>query len=364
MADNRIYSKTTEDPILNIGYCKAAVLKIDRVNDTGDIDCGNNVYESVPFFYNCPSAGSVMENGAVKGASKAFAIGDDVLVRVYRGKPSHITGFAGDIWPCISTPAHLFTGQSGSRYIYDTQDELFMAVDCDGFYDRYEKLTLSYSSVSVKTYINAPEIDYSAGFVAVENTWTDTEAHRDTGYYYMGEQIFFTSNHETGDGVINGTRGNILGAFIHPDTGWGTLVYQINTFYDWLPQVSGSVDFDYFIYSSGGIHLKLTSARADVTGVSSAGSGLIASMPAFYSATDEKAGAEQFGKIVISDAGAFSSDGSTNIINGSQYREIAYFSRDGTTESSFDIPVGDNGYIATDTGDPVYSSFEIYMKKR
>jgi hypothetical protein len=283
---------------------------------------------------------------------------------MYKGSPSHITGFAGDIWPCISTPAHIFTGQvSAARYVYDAQDGQFILIDNDKFYDRYQKLTLSYSAASIY-YTSDTDVDYNTGFVAVKTAWTDTEAHRDTEFYLFGDLIFSTSNRETTDGVLNGTRGNILGAFIHPESGWGTLVYQVNTFYDWMPQVSGSVLFDYYIYCSGGIHTKLASAAADITGVSSQGSGFVASMPVFYSAVDKTSGNMQFGSVVISEAGTFSSDGSTNIIGASQYHNFTFFSRDEASESSFSIPVSDGGYISTEMGDPVHSTYDIYMKKR
>lgn len=359
MAD-RTQSRTTAYPVKKIGYLKGSVRSVDRKKDTADVDCGGQIYRSVPVFYNCPAAGAVLQSGPLKNSARAFAKGDEVLVRTFDGKPSHVIGFTGDLWPCIKTPAYVYGG-----YVLDENSTSFSMPGSSLFYERYKALAAEQCWAFFTTYINDENADTGTGFVSVQKHWTDTEYHRDTKCYMNGNFIFQTLNDETFDHVFNGTRSNILGSFIHPDeSGQGCLVYQVNTFYDWKPRTSGRVVFDFYLYITDGTHTKLATAECIVTGSVSPASGLAVKCGDFHAASDELTGRLLYGNVQITDAGSFSSDGSTNSISTGDSRSAHLLFSTGDETEMLTVPLSSEGVLSLPDGYVSPDDINIYIKNR
>lgn len=343
-----INEKTAADTLANTGFKEAIITKVNRTEDSADIICGNVSYSGVPIFYNCDCAGAIISNGALEASSDAFASGDAVMVRFYNGAPSHIIGFTGPLWPCIAVPAFVF-----DSLIFSERYERFDSID-DRFYDRYTPLTLTDAEAEISTYINDANADISTGFVSFQTHWVDTEYHRDTQFLFNGDTVYSTYNHETTDNVFNGTRSNVFGAYIHPETGWGAAVYQINTFYDWKPRESGRVTFDFYLFTSiGGVSL-LASAECDVNGYTSFATGEAVENVSFHYSSDPDSGGMLTGIFGIYEAGTFTSDGSTNQINigDEQGKRIVRVTE--TEASAVSLP---------DT-EELSAGYDIYIKKR
>ncbi|PLX65999.1 MAG: hypothetical protein C0602_12770 [Denitrovibrio sp.] len=303
---HRTKCANTLDVVENISYQEGVVTHVDYEKDTADFVSGGITYKEVPVFYNHPDAKKEQRNGSLNGSSKAFCRGDEIIIRMFRNEPSHIIGFISSLWPCIKVPAFVFTG--ANPYAYDEHTGGYEKIESTLFYERYKTLTLGTCYASFTTYVNQQNADISTGFVSAQTHWTDSKYHRESKFYYNGESIYNTYNNETFSNVFNGTRSNILGAYTHPDNGWGALIYQVNTFYDWKPRVSGRVKFDFYIYTSTGTHTKLATAEADVTGASVQATGSIVYSPAIYKANDDFTGEIFAGSLKIYDACTFSSD--------------------------------------------------------
>ncbi|PLX68630.1 MAG: hypothetical protein C0603_05615 [Denitrovibrio sp.] len=362
----KLYSNNTLDPVENISFQTGYVTEVDYLNDTAIIDCGT-IYQSVPIFYNCPSAGSEQSNGSLERSSSAFCKGDEVVVRFYKGSPSHIIGFKDELWPCIKTPALLFRSEIDD-YFLDIDNSVFNKVGNSLFYDRYKELALTNDSVEITTYINQPDADISTGFVSYQIHWIDGKMNRYTQMYFNGELIYSTLNNETNWHVFNGTRSNILSLCVHPVTGWGSMIYQINTYYNWQPQESGRVEFDFYLYTSTGTHIKLASAEVNVTGEYSQATGLALSDQIVLSGTDEQIGNISLGNIDISEAGVFSADSSTNYIGtADNISKVILKTSEGANtpiDQLITIDTNSNGGPLLTDGTPTDFNNEIYIKKR
>ncbi|ADD69007.1 hypothetical protein Dacet_2245 [Denitrovibrio acetiphilus DSM 12809] len=321
MAD-KIANKNTFAPVDQIGYMQGKVLRVDFEKDLLDVEINGMTYKGIPSFYNCPASGDVRRDGSLTGSSAAFTRGDDVVVRMFNKAPSHVTGFTADMWPCVKTPAFIFT--QTETYAYDIQTETFSAPMPERFSDRYMGLDKKPCAAERTSYINDDNAQLSDGFVIIEQDWTDERWNRDTRFYYGSELVYQTYNNETFNNVFNGTRSNIFGTFIQPDTLWGCMVYQVNTFYDWKPSVSGRVTADYYIYSSAGLHTKIASAECIVSGQSSEADGEVVENVSCHSLYDQYAGEMLVVDISVFKADSFSSDGSTNKVESSDMNRRAF----------------------------------------
>lgn len=238
----RIKSISTLDPAEYIAYESGIITQVNSLNDTADVQTSSQTYNDVPVFYNCPEASAVQRNGALKNSSDAFCRGDEVIVRIYQGAKTHIIGFTGDLWLYIKVPAFVFAG----GYLFNESEESFSPISSELFHTRYKEIQLETCSENFTTYINNDDADISEGFVSSQTHWTDSRYNRDSKFYFNGELFYQTYNNETFTGTFNGTRSNIIGSYVHPDSGWGVCIYQINTFYDWRPHISGRIKFDFF----------------------------------------------------------------------------------------------------------------------
>lgn len=317
----------TLDATENISYAAGTVTKVDYEKGTADIEG----YKNLSVEYACMGS-----------AADAFAIGDDVIVRKFAGVPSHIIGFTGDMWPSLRTPALIF--DEGAPYIYRNRSAEKLPIR---FYDRYEKLDEYDCAVSHTFYLNNNNAETNDAFTTIEHDWTDGRYNRDTKFYYKDELIYQTYNNETYDGVFNGTRSNVFGRFIHPESGEACMVYQVNTFYDWLPRVSGRVSFDFYIYISGLLHTRLASAKADVTGYSTQAEGSVLSEALCTALTTPDNRSILKAELTVREAGDFTSDGSTNYIGygGSVAKSFAVASEscEFTALNNADVPSFKNG---------------------
>jgi hypothetical protein len=313
---------------------------VDHINSLITVDTDSGTYKAEPF-YNCPGI-----------ASHAFAAGDEVIVRMYQGDATHVIGFTGDNWACFKTPAIVF--DDGAYY-----DGEIIPSPTEELLDRYVQLDRYDCAGGYTFYKNNSAAATDDAFTAIETDWSDGMWHRDTSFYYRDELVYHTYNYETYSHIFNGTRSNVFGRFIHPESGVGCKVYQVNTFYDWAPETSGRVTFDCYLYSSSGVHTRISSAYCDVTGASTQAYGDIVTNVECTASSSEGGEHILTLRADIAQAGLFTSDGSTNILpNADELRkQYAVFITSGdTTENSlFALAADDDQYNA---------ELGIYVKKR
>ena len=93
--------------VLKHVYLTATVTEVDGANDTvnftGIDPCPNA--ENIPLFYHCEPDSALRDNGALEGASGAFAIGDEVIVMCEIESAEHyiplkVIGFTDKPKPC------------------------------------------------------------------------------------------------------------------------------------------------------------------------------------------------------------------------------------------------------------------------
>lgn len=358
----RISNRTALEPVEHTGYTSGTIDSVDFENDTADILCGGELYTAVPVFYNCPEAGAVQPNGALRNSAAAFARGDEVLVRTHDSLPSHIAGFTGDLWPAVKTPAFVFD----SAYTYDHRTSSLREIPSQLFFERYGRLDTTPCEVQFETYVNQQPDDLSSGFKSVQQHNDYGGSHnRLSRFYCMGRLICTTYNSEDGNGIFNGTRANILGAFRNQETGWGCVIYQINTFTDWRPGISGNVRFDYHIYTSAGLRQKIASAQTDITGYESECTGETVSAPGFSAASNTAYGKMMPGSLVINKAGLFSSDGDSNLAGSDGLKKTMCMNisekTGGAAHDIFYINPAPHLEIPDST---LTDGYELYIKKR
>ena len=299
---------------------------------------------TLPVMYNCPSGYS---------SSYAFATGDDVIIRIYKDEPSHLIGFRGDSWPCVRTPAIVF--ETEEPHIYDTDS---FTQHPKVFYDRYKPLAEYECEVRHTHYVNDPDAKPDDAFTAIETDWDDGRWHRYTELYYGSELIYTTYNNETKEHVFNGTRSNAFGSYINSYTGWGCMVYQINTFSEWKPRTSGRVTFDYYFYSSTGINTRIASAYADINSASAQTYGLVVDNVSCVTLSDIYAGNIMKADITLCSGGMFTSDGTVNITEaGEEMKHTIYITTEGAEEPQTEIQ-------SMNTDDMPDDKYRIYVKRR
>lgn len=276
------------DPTENISYRKGRVIRADYAENRLDVVCGDETFRRLPVFYHCTGSENTDAYGSVSGGSLAFALEDEVLVRFYKGDADMVCGFYDKIWPCIPMPAMALATEEKiyARSLFQETDYTETARTL--FEKRYAAITEKTCSVSLTTVSNAPlPADYHNRFIAVVTSGFDgTYYYRNTTVYFNGTPVYTTANYETTGSVFNGTRSNIIAAFVHPVTNEGILVYQVNRFTDWVPKTSGRVDFSFHIYFSSGRHEETASGYSVVTGGISEASGTgITDAQGFYTDT-------------------------------------------------------------------------------
>jgi len=345
----RIEEINALDTLEKTGFQTGTITALNRQTDTADINCNGSAYTSIPVFYNAPCAGGTQSNGSLAGCSDAFASGDEVIVRFYSGRPSHIIGFSGFLWPCIATPAFVFGSDSGDL-ILNERHIRFDDITDSRFYDRYTPTEILGAEAEISTYINEPDADVSSGFISFQTHWTDSMFHRETQFLFNGEPVYSTYNYETYSNVFNGTRSNVFGAYIHQQTGWGAAFYQINTFYDWKPRTFGRVEFDFYFYSSTTGSVKIASAVSEVTGGYSKATGT--ALETSY--IKQSADMIFTGLFSLWEAESFTSDGSTNLLNTGEPLE----------KKMVNISEENTGITPLPEAEGLSESYDIYIKNR
>jgi len=224
-------------------------------------------------------------------------------------------------------------------------------------------------SITQGNYINQPvPADMTGQLYAVQEHRTTNVYSRLTRMYYGYEFIYETYNEETFSGVFNGTRSNIIGAYKDPVSGEAFVIYQINTFTDWLPRTSGRVDFDFYIYSSLGLHRKLATAYSEITGVSSPvyGECLNYYPNGFY--FEDTQGTSIFAcEFYTCAVSPFTASNNTNVVSPSatlQYiRFIHSWSPEGNDTALTIYPCAEDGSIELPNGESLEAGVRLYCKK-
>lgn len=294
-----------KEAVDDVFYRTGTVIRADYAAETVSVLVAGQPV-TVPVFYECPA-------GAC--SAYAFCVGDEVIVRYFAGQPQYAVGFSKYLWPCVPMPS--MTAVSGSsafsRGLF--QQTEFVTSDLTLFGQRYAEITKKTCDSAFSVYVDQPAPDMSGRFVILE-TDSYVDQSRDVKAYFDGNFLYHTYNANP-SGVFNGTRSNILGSYVDPETGVGTAVYQINTFTDWRPLVSGHVDFDFYLYSSASGTVRLCGASCDVVGNFSQASGeCVSGVTGFY-CDDETCGYMFVCRIKISTAGSFYADASTNFLDSS-----------------------------------------------
>jgi hypothetical protein len=362
--------KNSMEAAEGIAYEKATVIGTDYKNDTLGVLCNGEVIHDIPVFYQGDKTLNTLRNGSIKNASHAFALGDETVLRLKNGKPFCVIGFAGDIWPCMKTPTTLFSGFYGGYYTqYTGIGEKIEPVDIELFEKRYKKLSTDYGcSTDVNLYINEENVTLSEGYDSVQFHGNEnSKDYRETYLYFNKQLLYRTRNTEDASHCFNGTRSNYIGTFKHTISGWGLFIYQINTFYNWIPQSSGRVISDYYLFTSTGMHTKICSATTDVTGSSSLSYGRTVE-----SAHAREASVSGYGDILQCDiylnkADSFDSDGTTNEVNSGAREAVLSVmmtkdydgAKTGLVINEIDKTTGQ----ITTGGEPLQDVTDIYIKK-
>ncbi len=358
-----IPNETALDPAENINYRRGTVTGVNYADNLLNVICGNDRYADVPPFYACAKTGA--------HSVLAFSLEDEVIVRFSRGIPTHVTGFYGALWPCVPMPSFSIV----------TDDTVFSAAMSGGtdfmesprqlFDSRYQKISTDGCEAVLSRYINVtPPEDLSGIFAAVEQDGSTAQFwYRDTKFYYDSSLIYSTYNEESKTtGAFNGTRSNILGTYINPDTKAGVMAYQVNTFTDWIPKVSGRVDFAFYIYSSSGFHEKTAGGYSIVTGSASPAQGDgISSVSCVYSSQEETGHILRIASDV-SALSSFSADSGSNTVRfGDKTREdhlCVFAESDTLRHRPLSFRTNSYGQMELPDGRYAYAEVSFYKKDR
>lgn len=349
--------KNAKEAADSISYRRGIVTGTDYNGGAVDVIADGVPAQSIPVVYDC---------GDGSYGPFAFCIGDDVMVRYYNGYPQNVVGFYGNLWPCIPMPSYTMISDDKvySRSLF--QDTGYVRSSLALFGTRYSQIEKRTCAVNYELYINKPCPDMSDKFVILE-TDVGSDPSRDVNMYYDGTFVYHTYNANPSD-VFNGTRSNIIGAFINPYTKTGLLVYQVNTFTNWRPQVSGHVDFDFYLYASTGTHIRICGASCDVTGAVSAVSGECVSYAEGFRCDDEQLGRFMSCTLYKSKADTFTADQFTNTLNAGDRLSntvlTEYISADGIKNVTETYSTDAAGMITYPDGSAGYPSRLFYKKIR
>lgn len=304
--------KNAKEAADSVSYHRGKIIKPDFLSNIADVSVYGTEYLGLPVTYDC---------GDGKNGAYAFTINDDVLVRSFNSTPQCVAGFYGDLWPCVPMPSqtYIIGDKAYSKSMF--QETEYIQSNLTLFQQRYTQIYKKSCAVTPALYVNQPQPDMTGRFVTLE-TDTYSPTARDVNVYYDGIKIYHTYNSDPLE-VFNGTRSNYLGTYQNPKTGAGIMVYQINTFTDWRPQISGHVDFDFYLYSSTGVSVRLCGASCNVTGeVSPATGECVNSVSGFY--CDDDATGNIFHCVMrIAEAATFSADKYSNGVNsGGLLRDV------------------------------------------
>lgn len=358
---NAIYSQNALDPTWKISYAEGRVVKADHTADRITVSVNGETLSDLPIVY---------ESADGRPSSYAFSNNDSVVVRLYEGVPSHIIGFKEGLWPFVPMPADTYetaTGMMSSGLFTQTG---YIRSEKTLFKEIYRLMPRNSCDITQTNYIDQPvPADMTGQLYAVQQHRTTNVYSRLTRMYYGDELIYETYNEETFSGVFNGTRSNIIGAYKDPVSEEAFVIYQINTFTDWLPRTSGRVDFDFYVYSSLGVHQKLASAYSTITGASSPVYGECFNYYAngFYSEDETDTSIFICGFYICSVA-PFTASNNTNVVAPSstlQYvRFIHSWSPEGYDTALTVIPCAEDGTIELSGGEYAEPDLNLYCKKR
>ncbi|MGE4317580.1 MAG: hypothetical protein AB7E96_01640 [Deferribacterales bacterium] len=358
-----ISNETALDPTENILFRRGRITRVNYADNLLDVVCDEDRFTRVPPFYACSKTG--------QHTVMAFALEDDVIVRFDKGFPTHVTGFYGSLWPCVPMPSFSIATDESVFSVSMFAETDFMESPGQLFDTRYQKISTDGCGVEMSRYINVtPPEDLSGVFAAVEQDGTTALFwYRDTEFYYDNKFIYRTYNEESkSDGAFNGTRSNILGTYINPDTKAGVMAYQVNTFTDWIPKVSGRVDFAFFVYSSSGFHEQVAGGYSIVTGSTSTAEGDgISSVSCVYSSLTET-GHMLCLTSEISELSGFSADSSVNTVRFGDKRQEDYlcvFSESDTIRHrTLSFRTDSYGQMELPDGRYAYAEIGFYKKDR
>lgn len=346
-------------PAERIAYARGRVLYSDYIENS--IRVAVNGFE-----YTLPAA---YDSADAKPSAYAFSTGDVVAVRTYEGLPTHIAGFEDRLWPFIPIPAEVSI--SADRVFSSSlfQETPLIESDRSMFLSAYEKLPEKECEIGFTSHVNEPAPDMEGRLVSVQTHTTGNVFSRLSKFYYNGEFIYETYNEETFGGVFNGTRSNIIAAYKDAASGRAFVIYQINTYTDWLPYTSGRVDFDFFIWSSTGLSRRICGGYSDIAGVISPATGqCIGYDTTGFFAEDSEGMSVLVCGFYICKAESFSAPASNNFVDTGDYEQFLRFTAVSMPEGTYSA---DRAYGCNDSGDirlgeGIYADPKnsIYRKKR
>jgi len=351
-----------------IDYKEATLLHADYENDLLTLNFERDTLRDIPVFYEADKTGSLLHNGSVKNASHAFARGDKVVLRIKDDEPDKVIGFPDKIWNCLKTPARIRLGRDNNHYAqYNKEGEQSHKIEIDLINKRYKKVASSNAHSRINTYINQPDVELSDGYDSVQEHGSTPLFYRNSKIYFNRKLIYTTANTETTNKCFNGTRSNAIGTFKHSSEGWGIFIYQINTFHDWIPKISGRVVSEFYLYTSTGTHKKLCSATTDITGAISPSYGFVATSSYCREATDAKHGSIMLCDIYIARAKNITSNGDTNHINSGNQTELLSVmitqGVDSPIEQQMIQDTNNNTETKAENGVNLHPGLDIYTKR-
>ncbi len=358
---NAIYSQNALDPTERISYAAGHVVKADHAADKVTVSINGETYSDLPIVY---------ESADGRPSSYAFANNDSVVVRLYEGVPSHIIGFNDRLWAFIPMPAEVYETSSGIMSAGFLMQTDYIRSDRTAFNTAYRQMPRNTCEITQTNYIDQPVPDNMTGqLYAVQEHRTTDVYSRLTRMYYGDKFIYETYNEETFSGVFNGTRSNIVGAYKDPISGETFVIYQINTFTDWLPRKSGRVDFNFYVYSSLGLHQKLASAYSVITGTSSPvyGECLNYYPNGFY--FEDVPGTSIFScGFYICTVEPFTASNNTNVVSPSSILQYVRFTHswapEGQDTALTVLPCSEDGRVGLPNGEYAEPGINLYCKRR
>jgi hypothetical protein len=355
-----IYSQNAMDPVENISYAEGIVTAVDYLANSLTVSVDSAEFSGLSIAYDSAEG---------RPSTYAFSVNDRVAVRLYGGTPSHIIGFTDRLWPFIPMPAEClkYNNIIAAKSIF--QDTPFVKAELNAFTGIYEQISKSYCGITAPTYINLPAPENTDGLLySIQEHSSSGIYSRRTRYYYEDKFIFETYNEETTSHVFNGTRSNIIAAYRDPISNACFVIYQINTFTNWVPQTSGRVDFDFYIYSSLGMHQKITGGYSIVTGASSPSFGECIGYSAsgfYFSDGEGTAFVCGFYRRAIN---PFTAPSGTNVVSAGEYlgyhRFMHTWQPEGFNTALSGYQCNENGQILLSDGIYADPAALLYKKKR
>jgi len=346
-------------PAERIAYAKGRVIYSDYIENGIRVSVNGSEY-TLPAAYDSADG---------KPSAYAFSTGDIVAVRTYEGLPTHIAGFEDRLWPFIPMPAEV--NIEADRVFSSSLFQETPVIESDStlFFQAYEKLPETECAIGFTSYVNVPAPDMEGRLVSLQTHATGNVFSRLSKFYYDGEYIYETYNEESFDGVFNGTRSNIIAAYKDPSSGTAFVIYQINTYTEWLPRISGRVDFDFYIWSSKGHNQRICGGYSHVTeAVSEASGQCIGYETTGFCAEDSEGMSVLVCGFYICSIGSFSASAGNNFVDTGGYEQFMRFTMaampEGTYSADRIYECSESGHIRLGEGIYADPKNSIYRKKR